>query len=89
MDTNLALHIGQQAATTALTVAAPVLAVALALGLLTAIFQAVTSIRDMTLGLILKLVGVGITVLIFGGWMMQVTVRFTIGILNQMQAMGQ
>ena len=84
MDSNLVLHLGQEALKTGLLIAAPVLVVALLVGLI----QAVTSIRDMTLGMILKIIGVGVTVLMFGGWMMQVAVRFTSGILNHVQTLG-
>jgi flagellar biosynthetic protein FliQ len=88
MDSNLVLNLGQEALKTGLLLSAPVLVVALLVGLLAGLIQAVTSIRDMTLGMILKIIGVGVTVLLFGGWMMQVAVRFTSGILNQVQTMG-
>ena len=88
MDSNLVLHLGQEALKTGLLLAAPVLVVALLVGLLAGLIQAVTSIRDMTLGMILKIIGVGVTVLIFGGWMMQVAVSFTTGIFNHVQTLG-
>ena len=88
MDSNLVLHLGQEALKTGLLLAAPVLVVALLVGLLAGLIQAVTSIRDMTLGMILKIIGVGMTVLLFGGWMMQVAVRFTGGIFNHIQTIG-
>lgn len=88
MDSNLVLNLGQEALKTGLLLSAPVLVVALLVGLLAGLIQAVTSIRDMTLGMILKIIGVGVTVLVFGGWMLQVAVRFTGGILNHVQTMG-
>ena len=68
--------------------AAPVLGVTLVIGLLVAMIQAVTSIRNMTMGMVLKLAGVGITVLIFGGWMLHVAVSFTQEIFSHMRSFG-
>jgi flagellar biosynthetic protein FliQ len=82
------LHIGKQALETALLLSAPALIVATAVGFLTAMLQAVTSIRDQTLGLVLKLAFVGITLMICGSWMMQLAVRYTEGVFNQMQAIA-
>ena len=89
MDAELILFIGRRALETALLVAAPVLIATLIVGVLVAMLQAVTSIRDMTLGLVLKIACVGVTVLITGGWMMRVAVGFTTDIFSYMQAVGQ
>jgi|AntAceMinimDraft_8_1070364.scaffolds.fasta_scaffold144919_2 flagellar biosynthesis protein FliQ len=88
MDSEFVLYIGRRALETALLVSAPVLAVALAIGVGTAMLQAVTSIRDMTLGLVLKLVGVGVTLLICGGWMLDIATRFATEIFNHAQSIG-
>ncbi len=73
----------------ALLLSAPVLGVTMAVSLLVAILQAVTSIRDMTIGTVIKIAAVGVTLLICGGWMMQITVGFTQEIFNHVQAMGK
>ncbi len=88
MDGDLILYIGKRGLETTLMVAGPVLAVTLVVGVLVAMLQAVTSIRDMTLGLALKLLSVGITLLICGGWMMQVAVGFTAEIFNHIHSVG-
>lgn len=85
MSNDFILYIGTRALQTALLLAAPALVVALTVGMLTAMLQAITSIRDMTLGMVMKMVGVATTVLIFGGWMMQLLVGFTMEIFNHMQ----
>ncbi len=77
MGPNDVIHIGREALETALLVSAPALAVGLAIGLGVAMIQAVTSVRDMTLGVVFKLAGVGVTMLLAGGWMMQRMVGFT------------
>ena len=88
MDAELVLHVGRRAMETALLLAAPVLVVTLVVGFLVAMLQAVTSIRDMTMGLVVKLACVGITLLICGSWMMQVAVGFAKEVFNHMQSLG-
>lgn len=88
MDGDLVLYIGKRGLETALILAAPVLGVTLIVGVLVAMLQAVTSIRDMTLGLALKLVCVGITLLICGGWMIQVAVGFAAEVFNHVHSVG-
>lgn len=66
----------------------PVLAVTLVIGLVTSLLQAVTSIRDQTIGMVLKLVGVGVTLLIAGNWMIQLATSYTNEIFAQVQALG-
>ena len=89
MDGDTVMYIGRRALETALLLAAPVLGVTLVVGVLVAILQAVTSIRDMTLGLVVKLAGVGVTLLICGAWMLHQAVGFTKDVMYQMQALGQ
>jgi flagellar biosynthetic protein FliQ len=89
MNTEMVLYIGKQALWTALMLAGPMLAVALAVGLLTAMLQAVTSIRDMTLGLVLKIAGVGVTLLLVSGWMLHVALGFAKQVFNHMQSLVQ
>ena len=88
MDADLILFIGRRAMETAMLMAAPVLGVTLIVGVSVAMIQAVTSIRDMTMGLVLKIACVGLTLLICGGWIMQVAVGFTSEIFNHIQAVG-
>ena len=88
MDADLVLFLTRRTLETALLLSAPVLAVVLLLGAGVALFQAVTSIKDMTLGLVLKLVGVGVTTLLTGGWSLQVAVDFTREIFNHVQMLG-
>lgn len=88
MDGTLVMHLGRRMLETALMLAGPTLLVTLIVGFAVAMLQAVTSIRDMTLGIVVKLAGVAITLLVCGGWMLQVASDFAKEILNHMQAMG-
>jgi len=88
MDADLVLYLTRRTLETALLLSAPVLAVVLLLGAGVALFQAVTSIKDMTIGLVIKLIGVGVTILVTGGWSLQVAVDFTREIFNHVQMLG-
>jgi flagellar biosynthesis protein FliQ len=88
MDPDLVLYLGKRGLETALLISAPVLIVTLVLGVVTGMLQAVTSLRDQTLGVVIKLGAVGLTLLLAGAWMMQVAVGFTMEVFNHMQSMG-
>jgi flagellar biosynthetic protein FliQ len=87
MSGELVLFVGRRTLETALLLAGPVLIVALLMGVLVSLFQAVTSMKDMTLGVVLKIGSVGVTLLIAGGWMLQVITGFTREIFDTIQVM--
>ncbi len=64
------MTIGRQAMEVTLMLAAPMLLVALVIGLVVSIFQAATQINEMTLSFIPKLVGIFLTLAIAGPWML-------------------
>jgi flagellar biosynthesis protein FliQ len=66
-----------EAMKTAVMVSMPVLMVGLIAGVLVSVFQAATQINEMTLVLIPKMIAVGIALIIFFPWMMEVMVDFT------------
>lgn len=88
MDSSFALYIGRHTLETALLLSAPILLTCMVVGIAVTLFQAVTSIRDMTLTLIPKLLALGVVTLIFSGWMLQVALRFTIEIFALIQSVG-
>ena len=88
MNSDYILHIAREGLEMALLVSAPVMGVALVVGFLTAMFQAVTSIKDMTMGTVVKLVAVGVTLMICGNWMMQVAVKHAAGIFQHVEMLG-
>lgn len=65
-----------EALKTAMLLAAPCLIFGLVAGVLVSIFQAATQINEMTLVFIPKMLAVGIAVLIFFPWMLQVIIDF-------------
>ena len=74
MDTPVDLV--QSAILTALVVAAPVLLVAVVVGLLTAVAQAATQVQDQAVSAVPKLVACGLAVLALAGWMVSKLVSF-------------
>jgi flagellar biosynthetic protein FliQ len=70
------MTMGRQAMEVTLMVAAPMLLVALAVGLIVSIFQAATQINEMTLSFIPKLVAIFVTMIIAGPWMLTVMLDY-------------
>ena len=57
--------------------ALPVLLVSMAIGLVISIFQTVTSIQEQTLTFVPKVLGIFLTLMILGNWIMNNIVGFT------------
>ncbi len=88
MDINLILYLGRYTLETALMIAAPMLGICMIVGITVTLFQAVTSIRDMTLTIVPKLLAMSLASLIFGNWMMQNIMKFTVEIFNIIKSYG-
>jgi len=76
MTPETVMTMGRQAMEVTLMVAAPLLLVALLIGLVVSIFQAATQINEATLSFIPKLVGVFVTMVVAGPWMISVMVDY-------------
>lgn len=76
MNETAVLEITRQGLMVATMVTLPILAVALFLGLMVSVFQAVTQVQEMTLTYVPKLIGAALVVALFGGWMMSTLVSF-------------
>lgn len=76
------LNIAQQALRTILMVSAPMLGFGLLVGLLISIFQATTQIQEATLAFVPKIVAVFISILVFGPWILNVLMDFTLNLFN-------
>ena len=77
MDTAVVVDLGRQALWMTMLISAPLLGVALVVGLVIGIFQAATSINEQTLSFIPKLVALGLTLAVLGGWMINTLVDYT------------
>jgi flagellar biosynthesis protein FliQ len=71
------INIALQTMVVALKLSAPILVTSLVIGFTISLFQSMTQIQEFTLAFVPKLVGVGIALLISGGWMLQTLVDFT------------
>jgi flagellar biosynthetic protein FliQ len=72
MTPETVMTMGRHAMEITLMVAAPLLLVALGIGLVVSIFQAATQINESTLSFIPKLVGVFVALVVAGPWMIGV-----------------
>lgn len=77
MDQNTVLQVGEEALYLIVSLAAPLLLSALAVGLLVSIFQAATQIQEQTLSFIPKLMALVLALVVMGPWMLQLWVSFT------------
>ena len=83
MDTARVIDLSRQALWTAMLVCAPLLLVALAVGLFIGIIQAATSINESTLSFIPKLIVMGLALLAFGSWQLVTLIDFTRSIFQR------
>ena len=76
MTPETVMTMGRQAMEITLLVSAPLLLVALIIGLVVSIFQAATQINEATLSFIPKLVGVFVALVVAGPWMLSVMLDY-------------
>jgi len=88
MDSSFVLYLGRHTLETALLLAAPILLTCMIVGVAVTLLQAITSIRDMTLTIVPKLLAVGIITIICGSWMLQVILRFANELFGHIQNIG-
>ena len=70
------MNIGRQAIEMTLVLSAPLLLAALVIGLIISIVQAATQINEQTLSFIPKLLGILLTLILAGPWMLQTMVDY-------------
>jgi flagellar biosynthetic protein FliQ len=70
------MSMGNQAIQVSLALGAPLLLVALVVGLVISIFQAATQINESTLSFIPKLVGIFVALVVAGPWMLSVMLDY-------------
>jgi len=78
------IELGQQALSIALMISAPMLGIALIVGLIVGVFQAATQIQEMTLTFVPKIVAVVAAAMIFGPWMMNLMLKFSENLLTNL-----
>ena len=88
MNSSFILYLSRHTLETTLLVSAPILLTCIVVGVVVTLFQAVTSIRDMTLTIVPKLLAVGAVMLICGGWTLDIILRFTNEMFGHIQNVG-
>jgi flagellar biosynthetic protein FliQ len=88
MNTDYILNLAREAMQTALLLSAPALVAALVVGFLTSMLQAVTSIKDMTMGLVLKILAISGALLVCGNWMMHLAIKHTKDVFDRVEMLG-
>jgi flagellar biosynthesis protein FliQ len=76
MNTDVGVYWIQESLTAAVILAGPILVGALAIGLIIAVFQAATSIQEMTLSFVPKMLVVVIILFLLFGFMLQYAISF-------------
>jgi flagellar biosynthetic protein FliQ len=87
MSANAVMSIAAEALRVIALLSAPMLLTALALGLAIGMLQAATQIQEMTLSFIPKILGILVSVLVAGPWMIGLLVDFTERLYHQIPAM--
>ena len=84
MDTTMITEILRSGVWVVIKLSAPMLLLSMAVGVLLAIFQAVTQIHEQTLSFIFKVTVVVLVLLIGGGWMMETLLDYARRIFDLM-----
>ena len=88
MSHQLVVDLARNAIILALLVAAPMLVVALGIGLIVSVIQAVTQIQEQTLSFVPKLVAVSATFLIALPWILQLLIKYTTELFRSLPALA-
>lgn len=81
------MALGRNAMEVTLMVAAPMLLVALIIGLIVSIFQAATQINEATLSFIPKLIGIFVALVVAGPWMLSIMLDYMRQVFGNIPAM--
>ncbi|MET1028825.1 MAG: flagellar biosynthesis protein FliQ [Dongiaceae bacterium] len=84
MDEAAVLEIGREAVIVMLKISAPIMLVSLIVGLIIALFQALTQIQEMTLTFVPKLLFVFISLLLLAPFMLHTLIDFTEQLMARM-----
>jgi flagellar biosynthetic protein FliQ len=84
MSTDFIIGLASEAVFVVLKASAPMLVLALVVGLLVSIFQATTQIQEQTLAFVPKIIAVFVSIIIFGPWILNTVIDFTYNLLNNL-----
>ncbi|ULL17325.1 flagellar biosynthetic protein FliQ [Paenibacillus sp. H1-7] len=84
MSSEFVIRLASEAVYTTLKASAPMMVIALVIGLVISIFQATTQIQEQTLAFVPKIVAVLLSILIFGPWILTTLVDYTYNLFNNL-----
>ena len=82
------IELGREAILTLLKISAPIMGMALVVGLIIALFQTLTSIQEMTLTFVPKILVIFVSVLLFLPYMLSTLSGFTVSLFDRMLSLG-
>ena len=88
MNTTAVIEIGREAMWIILKVAGPIMVAGLAIGLLIALFQALTTVQEMTLTFVPKIIVIFLSLILFLPFMIATITDFSRLLFDRMIALG-
>lgn len=88
MSPSEVVRIGQEALLMVLLLSAPVLLVAVVVGTVVSLVQAVTQVHEQTLAFLPKLLGVALVLAVAGGWLVEQAVGYAARSFERSAAVG-
>jgi flagellar biosynthetic protein FliQ len=82
MNTDVALYWMQESIRTGFMLVAPLLGAALLVGVVVSLFQAITSMQEMTLSYIPKMIAIALVLLVLAPWMLETLTDFAINVIR-------
>ncbi len=82
------MEVSREAVVVMLKIGSPVLLIALTVGLVISLFQALTQMQEMTLTFVPKALVIVVSLMIFLPFMLGVLVTFTEGLMDRIVALG-
>jgi flagellar biosynthetic protein FliQ len=83
MNEDFVLTLGTEALRTTIMLAAPLLLVAMVVGIVVSLIQAVTQINEATLTFIPKIAAIAIVIVVAGPWMIETLTHYTTDLITR------
>lgn len=84
MTPDVVIKLAEQSIYMIIVISAPILLIALGVGLIVSIFQAMTQIQEQTLAFVPKILAVFLSIVIFGPWMLTMLLDYTRDLFQQL-----
>lgn len=84
MTPDVVIKLAEQSIYMIIIISAPILLIALGVGLLVSVFQAMTQIQEQTLAFVPKIIAVFLSIVIFGPWMLTMLLDYTRNLFQQL-----